>query len=102
MTKSVRITNALYSEAENTAPRMRRSPAQQVEYWAELGRALEAAGVTSAQAEAIMGDDLRSRERVMLKLGLAKQESMYFMPPSLARETKVLFPELYDEKVLDD
>jgi len=30
----------------------------------------------------------------MLKLGLAKQESMYLFPVELARQTKVLFPEL--------
>ena len=68
--------------------------AQQVEHWAELGRALEAAGVTTAQVLDILGGDLRARERLMLKLGLANQESMYLFPVALARQTKVRFPEL--------
>ncbi len=73
---------------------MHRSLAQQVEYWAELGRATEAAGVTTAQVLDILGDDVRERERLMLKLGLIKQESLYLFPIDLARQTKVRFPEL--------
>lgn len=34
------------------------------------------------------------RERLMLKLGLASQESMYLFPVALAQQTKVSFPEL--------
>jgi hypothetical protein len=43
----------------------------------------------------ILSGDLRTRERLMLKLGLAEQESMYLFPVALARETKVSFPELH-------
>ena len=42
----------------------------------------------------ILSGDLRARERVMLKLGLAEQESMYLFPVALAQQTKVWFPEL--------
>jgi hypothetical protein len=42
----------------------------------------------------ILSGDLRARERLMLKLGLASQESMYLFPADLAQRTKVSFPEL--------
>jgi len=94
MAKSIRVSDQLYSLAEATSQRLHRSLAQQVEHWAELGRALEAAGVTTAQVQDILSGDLRARERVMLKLGLAEQESMYLFPVALAQQAKVSFPEL--------
>jgi len=84
MTKSIRVSDRLYHL----------SLAQQVEHWVELGRALEDAGVTTAQVLDTLGGDLRARERLMLNLGLAKQESMYLFPVALARQTKVRFQEL--------
>jgi hypothetical protein len=95
MAKSIRVSDQLYSEAEATSRQMHRSLAQQVEHWAELGRALESAGITTAQVLEILGGNLRARERLMLKLGLADQESMYLFPATLAQQTKVSFPELH-------
>jgi hypothetical protein len=95
MAKSIRVSDRLYGLAEATCQHLHRSLAQQVEHWAELGRALDAAGVTTAQVLDILGGDLRARERLMLKLGLAEQESMYLFPATLAQETKVWFPELH-------
>ena len=94
MAKSIRISDRLYSLADSTSEKVHRSLAQQVEHWAELGRAIEATGVTTAQVLELLGGDLRARERLMLKLGLVKQESMYLFPVELARQTKVQFPEL--------
>jgi len=94
MAKSIRISDSLYSLAESTAEKVHRSLAQQVEHWAQLGRAIETTGVTTAQVLELLHGDLRARERLMLKLGLAKQESMYLFPVELARQTKVRFPEL--------
>ena len=94
MAKSIRVSDRLYSLAEVTSQQLHRSLAQQVEHWAELGRALEAAGVTTAQVLEILSGDLRARERLMLKLGLAEQESMYLFPVALAQQAKVSFPEL--------
>ena len=99
MAKSIRISDQLYTLAEATSQRLHRSLAQQVEHWAELGRALDAAGVTTAQVLDILGGDLRARERLMLKLGLADKESMYLFPISLAQQTKVWFPELHKQAV---
>jgi hypothetical protein len=95
MAKSIRVSDRLYSLAEATSQQVHRSLAQQVEHWAELGRALEAAGVTTAQVIDILSGNLRTRERLMLKLGLAEQESMYLFPVALAQQTKVWFPELH-------
>ena len=95
MARSIRVSDRLYSLAEATSQQMHRSLAQQIEHWAELGRALEAAGVTTAQVLDILSGDMRARERVMLRLGLAEQESMYLFPVSLAQQTKVRFPELH-------
>jgi hypothetical protein len=94
MAKSIRVSDQLYSLAEATSQKVHRSLAQQIEHWAELGRALDAAGITTAQVFDILGGDLRARERLMLKLGLTTQESMYLFPVALAQQTKVSFPEL--------
>jgi len=50
MAQSIRVSDELYQLAQQTAAKMERSLAQQIEYWARLGLALDAQGVTSAQA----------------------------------------------------
>jgi hypothetical protein len=94
MAKSVRVSDDLYKLADSASVSAHRSLAQQIEYWAALGRAIEAAGVTTAQAQQVIEGDLRARERTLLKLGLADPQSMYLFPVALARKTKVRFPEL--------
>jgi hypothetical protein len=98
MAKSVRVSDELYKLADSACASAHRSLAQQIEYWAALGRAIEAAGVTTNQIRQILDGDLRARERVMLKLGLAEPESMYLFPVALAQKTKVRFPELDKKK----
>lgn len=71
---------------------MSRSIAQQIEHWAGLGAALESAGVTHDQLRKVLGGDQRVRDRVMMKLGLASQESMYFIPPDMAAKATLSFP----------
>jgi len=94
MAKSIRVTDDLYALAESASAKAHRSLAQQIEYWAALGRAVEAAGVTTVQVQQIITGDLRARERALLKLGLADPHSMYLFPVALARKTNVRFPEL--------
>ena len=94
MAKSIRVSNDLYKLAESASVSAHRSLAQQIEYWAALGRAIEAGGVTTAQAQQVIEGDLRARERALLKLGLADPQSMYLFPIALARETRIRFPEL--------
>lgn len=59
-----------------------------------MGRAVEASGVTTLQAQKVIEGDLRARERALLKAGLANPQSMYLFPVALARKTKIRFPEL--------
>ena len=56
---------------------------------------LHMAKIHSRLRPAILKGDLRARERLMLKLGLAEQESMYLFPVTIAQQTKVWFPELH-------
>ncbi|HVW70735.1 MAG TPA: hypothetical protein VHB68_17275 [Steroidobacteraceae bacterium] len=97
MGKSIRVSDDLYKLADSASTSAHRSLAQQIEYWAALGRAIEAAGITTAQIQRIMKGDLRARERTLLKLGLADPQSMYLFPASLAQKTKVRFPELEEK-----
>lgn len=94
MAKSIRVSDELYESADSASTSAHRSLAQQIEYWAALGRAVDAAGVTTAQVRQIIEGDLRARERALLKVGLADPQSMYLFPVALARKTKVRFPEL--------
>jgi hypothetical protein len=94
MAKSIRISDGLYESADHACASAHRSLAQQIEYWAALGRAIEEAGVTTSQVQKVLQGDLRARERTLLKLGLAEPESMYLFPVALARKTKIHFPEL--------
>ena len=93
MARSIRVSDLLYEQANTASALQHRSLAQQVEHWAALGRALEVVGVTAAQVQGLLGADLRQRERALLELGLVAQDRMYLIPPALARQTTVAFPE---------
>jgi hypothetical protein len=97
MAKSVRVSDDLYELANSASASAHRSLAQQIEYWAALGRAIEAAGVTTVQARQVIEGDRRAQERTLLKLGLADPQSMYLFPVELARNTKIRFPELEEK-----
>ncbi len=57
MAQSIRISDELYDMAQNAAAALERSLAQQIEYWARLGLALDAAGVTSTDAMQLMAGE---------------------------------------------
>jgi ParD-like antitoxin of type II bacterial toxin-antitoxin system len=97
MAKSVRVSDDLYELADSASTSTHRSLAQQIEYWAALGRAIEAAGITTVQAQQVIEGDRRARERALLKLGLAEPQSMYLFPVELAQKTKIRFPELEEK-----
>jgi len=97
MAKSIRVSDELYELADSASASAHRSLAQQIEYWAALGRAIEAAGVTTSAAQQVIEGDRRARERALLRLGLADPERMYLFPIALARKTKIRFPELEEE-----
>lgn len=51
---SVKLSAALVNQAREAAQTMRRSVASQVEYWATLGKALEHAGLTTSDSQALI------------------------------------------------
>ena len=51
---SVKLAAALVDDARTAALTMRRSVASQIEYWATLGRSLEAAGLTARDTSALI------------------------------------------------
>jgi hypothetical protein len=57
---SVKLPAALVSAAKESAQTFRRSTAGQIEYWAALGRKMEASGLTILQAEQALQPDVDS------------------------------------------
>jgi len=57
MAQSIRVSDELYDMAQNAASALERSLAQQIEYWARLGFALDAAGITSTDAMRLMAGE---------------------------------------------
>jgi hypothetical protein len=51
---SVKLPAMLVNQAREASQTMRRSTASQIEYWATLGRALEQAGLTTADSHALI------------------------------------------------
>ncbi|ADU40131.1 TA system antitoxin ParD family protein [Variovorax paradoxus] len=51
---SVKLPASLVDKARDAAQPMRRSVASQIEYWATLGRALERAGLTVQDSQALI------------------------------------------------
>ena len=54
---SVKLPAALVGAAKESAQTFRRSTAGQIEYWAALGRKMEASGLTILQAEQALQQD---------------------------------------------
>ena len=52
---SIRVGASLFKEAQKEGALMSRSAAQQIEYWARLGAALEAAGLSVGDAARMRG-----------------------------------------------
>ncbi len=49
MSRSIRVSDVLMAEAEQSAALFHRSPPQQIEHWAEIGRVMESALSWKAQ-----------------------------------------------------
>lgn len=111
MAKSVRISDPLFEHATLESTLMHRSIAMQIEHWCALGRTLEASGMSVSELkrtlqgpqqkqptpraartvpEARMWAEKRQRQRrdrAALSSGEATPESMYLIPPKIARKT---------------
>jgi hypothetical protein len=57
---SVKLPISLVSQAREAAQPMRRSVASQIEYWATLGKALERAGLTTADSQGLIAREERA------------------------------------------
>ena len=61
---SVKLPAALVNHAREAAQTMRRSVASQIEYWATLGKALEHAGLTTGDSQALIARQERAHYAV--------------------------------------
>lgn len=57
---SVKLPGAFVQQARQAAQTMRRSVASQIEYWATLGKALEHAGLTTGDSQALIARQERA------------------------------------------
>lgn len=60
MSKSLRVSDALFDAAQSAGTDMTRSTAQQVEHWARIGQTLEARGITVTQAMSLLNGTLET------------------------------------------
>lgn len=74
MAQSIRISDDLYSLAQNTSKALSRPLAQQMEYWARLGAALDAAGISTSVAIELLGGGIRADDFVAAALGHGAKE----------------------------
>jgi hypothetical protein len=88
MAKSIRISDSLYEMAAANADLMHRSLAQQVEYWACLGHAMESQSSQNQVISALIKQShLVNDQRVAS--GELSAESLFFIPRERAKKMKV-------------
>jgi hypothetical protein len=75
MAKSIRISDDLHAMAQNVSLALDRPIAQQVEYWARLGAALDAAGVSPEKAMDLLGNGVGADHFVAVALGQVATEA---------------------------
>ena len=107
MAKSIRVSDTLFAQAGREARLMHRSIAAQIEHWADLGRALESAGLP---VEAIRTALRTGSERPDPWLSIAKRayqeqsrqsvrdgrrpEALHLVSQSVLRRARVRFPDV--------
>jgi len=69
MAQSIRISDDLYALAQTASKALSRPLAQQMEYWARLGAALDAAGISAAAAMDLLGNGASADAFVAAALG---------------------------------
>lgn len=103
MSKSLRVSDALFDAATLDGATLSRSAAQQVEHWARLGRALEKRGLTVEGALTLLQDPpaatqdpwankraRQQRDLARLDAGAAKQDGMAWVSADMARKATIL------------
>ncbi len=97
MAKSIRVSDGIYELAASAGEAVNRSLADQVEYWARLGAALDGAGITMAQALQLLVGDAALKERVIAHVGKsrsARQRRTYTGAASIAARNTQLEAEV--------
>lgn len=74
MVKSIRMSDDLYSMAQNVSLSLDRPLAQQMEYWARLGAALDNAGISTDMAMDLLGNSVKAEKFIAVTLGQAATE----------------------------
>lgn len=69
MAHSIRISDDLYALAQSTSQALARPLAQQLEYWARLGAALDAAGISTGMAMELLGNGVAADKFLAVALG---------------------------------
>jgi ParD-like antitoxin of type II bacterial toxin-antitoxin system len=72
MAKSIRISDEFYDVALHAGEAMGRSLAQQLEHWARMGAALDAAGITFEQTVRLLQGSTDTRARLLGVLSTAQ------------------------------
>ena len=102
MAQSIRISDDFYDLASHASQALGRSLAQQFEYWARLGAALDAAGLTSEQASQILhgGLDLKTEIARLLRPDDAPEEAVPPLPehPAIRAKHEALAREIMQGK----
>lgn len=65
MAKSIRVSDGIYDLAAAAGEAVSRSLAEQVEYWARLGAALDAAGITMEESLLLLQGDRGVLDRML-------------------------------------
>ena len=75
MAQSIRISDELYSMAQNASQALGRPLAQQMEYWARLGAALDAAGISTRMAMELLSNGVEADKFLAVALGRMSPEN---------------------------
>lgn len=87
---SVKLPEVLVQNAREAAKPMRRSVASQIEYWATLGRALERAGLSTYDSQALIAREEQASYRVEPAAATATAASPNLSPELAALHGHVL------------
>lgn len=104
MSKSLRLSDALFDAASAAGVAFSRSTAQQVEHWARLGRALEERGLTIDAALVLLRREtvvdekeiwagkraLQKRDLALARSGRITASAMQLIPAGTARSARII------------
>jgi hypothetical protein len=85
---AVRVSEDLFQEAKSEAEAMGRSVAGQLEYWARLGQAAEAAGLAAADVKALLHRRRAAHADRFASLLQDAAQGVYEGPGSAIRQAK--------------